>query len=64
MQVRLQMKNGSGSRGPVYEMREIVSTEGVAGLWKGVGPTMERVAALTSSQLATYDGSKQVFILS
>jgi solute carrier family 25 uncoupling protein 8/9 len=62
LKVRLQMKNGSGSRGPVYEMREIVATEGVAGLWKGVGPAMARAAALTASQLATYDESKQALM--
>lgn len=62
LKVRLQMKNGSGSRGPIYEMCEIVSVEGVAGLWKGVGPAMARAAALTASQLATYDETKQALM--
>lgn len=47
-------------RGAVREMHKIVSQEGVKALWKGVGPAMARAAALTSSQLASYDESKQV----
>lgn len=46
--------------GPLGEMRKIVSDEGVKALWKGVGPAMVRAAALTASQLATYDESKHV----
>ena len=46
--------------GPMAEMRTIVSEEGMRALWKGVGPAMARAAALTSSQLATYDETKQV----
>lgn len=44
----------------VGEMRKIISEEGVKALWKGVGPAMARAAALTASQLATYDESKRV----
>lgn len=44
------------------EMRTIVSEEGMRALWKGVGPAMARAAALTASQLATYDETKQVLI--
>lgn len=47
-------------RGAVREMYKIVSEEGVKALWKGVGPAMTRAASLTSSQLASYDESKQV----
>lgn len=46
--------------GPIQELRRTISKEGVRGLWKGVGPAMVRAAALTASQLATYDESKQV----
>ncbi|KAK1388640.1 Mitochondrial substrate carrier family protein ucpB [Heracleum sosnowskyi] len=59
LKVRLQM-NQNSSRGPIEELRRISSTEGMTALWKGVGPAMVRVAALTASQLATYDESKQV----
>lgn len=54
------MNSGLTKAGPVREMRKIVSEEGVKALWKGVGPAMARAAALTASQLATYDESKQV----
>lgn len=54
------MNSGSTKVGPVGEMRKIVSEEGVKALWKGVGPAMARAAALTASQLATYDESKLV----
>ncbi|KAF5732716.1 hypothetical protein HS088_TW17G00246 [Tripterygium wilfordii] len=62
LKVRLQMYPNLRQGGPVAEMRRIVSEEGVKALWKGVGPAMARAAALTASQLATYDESKQILI--
>lgn len=59
IQVRLQM-NTKSNRGPIRELQKIASREGVLALWKGVGPAMARAAALTASQLATYDESKRV----
>jgi solute carrier family 25 uncoupling protein 8/9 len=59
-QVRLQMNSNQRQGGPMAEMRTIVSEEGIRALWKGVGPAMVRAAALTASQLATYDETKQV----
>lgn len=50
-------------RGLTGEMRKIISEEGFRALWKGVGPAMTRASALTASQLATYDESKQVLFL-
>ncbi|PIN26062.1 hypothetical protein CDL12_01198 [Handroanthus impetiginosus] len=61
LKVRLQM-NSKISRGPFQELQKIASEEGVASLWKGVGPAMARAAALTASQLATYDESKRVLM--
>ncbi|XP_011033626.1 PREDICTED: mitochondrial substrate carrier family protein ucpB isoform X2 [Populus euphratica] len=61
LKVRLQM-NANQRQGPMAEMRTIVSEEGIRALWKGVGPAMARAAALTASQLATYDETKQVLI--
>lgn len=54
------MSSNMGRRGAVREMHKIASEEGIKALWKGVGPAMTRAAALTASQLATYDESKQV----
>ncbi|OMP06599.1 Mitochondrial substrate/solute carrier [Corchorus olitorius] len=60
LKVRLQMNSDLKQRGAIAEMRSIVSKEGVGALWKGVGPATARAAALTASQLATYDEFKRV----
>ncbi|KAI5399250.1 uncharacterized protein LOC127092441 isoform X2 [Lathyrus oleraceus] len=58
--------NGSsqdmGKSGPISELQRTVSEEGIKALWKGVGPAMARAAALTASQLATYDETKQILV--
>jgi len=51
-----------GRRGAIREIHSIVAREGVKALWKGVGPAMARAGALTASQLATYDESKQALL--
>ncbi|KAG2697255.1 hypothetical protein I3843_07G097200 [Carya illinoinensis] len=61
LKVRLQM-NPNLRRGPIGELQRIISEEGIRALWKGVGPAMSRAAALTASQLATYDESKRILI--
>ncbi|KAE8660801.1 Mitochondrial substrate carrier family protein ucpB isoform 2 [Hibiscus syriacus] len=58
LKVQLQMNSDLRQRGSIAEMRRIISKEGIRALWKGVGPASFRAAALTSSQLATYDESK------
>lgn len=60
LKVRLQMNPSLRKGGPTKELGRIVSEEGVKALWKGVGPAMARAAALTASQLATYDETKRV----
>ncbi|XP_050235545.1 uncharacterized protein LOC126685672 isoform X2 [Mercurialis annua] len=62
LKVRLQMNINRKQVGPVAELRKIISEEGVWALWKGVGPATVRAAALTASQLATYDETKRVLI--
>ena len=44
--------------GPLACAAAIVRERGVAGLWRGVGPSAARSAILTASQCATYDGVK------
>ncbi|XP_062145498.1 uncharacterized protein LOC133852766 isoform X2 [Alnus glutinosa] len=61
LKVRLQM-NPNLRRGPIGELQRIVSEEGIRALWKGVGPAMARAAAMTASQLASYDESKRILI--
>ncbi|KAL9259359.1 Dicarboxylate carrier SLC25A8-like protein, partial [Drosera capensis] len=55
---RLQLN--PDSKDALGEMRKVYVEEGAMALWKGVDPGMARAAALTSSQLATYDESKRV----
>ncbi|XP_019076842.1 uncharacterized protein LOC100252712 isoform X2 [Vitis vinifera] len=61
LKVRLQMKSNL-RRGAIGEMCKIISEEGIKALWKGVGPAMVRAGALTASQLATYDETKQILM--
>ncbi|KAI9201842.1 solute carrier family 25, member 30-like protein [Polychytrium aggregatum] len=42
--------------------RTIARNEGLGGLYKGVGPNVQRAAVLTASQLPSYDHSKKVLI--
>lgn len=42
------------------QIMEISRQEGVGALWKGVGPSMGRAAALTAAQCAVYDECKQM----
>lgn len=61
LKVRLQMNSNSG-RGPIREIHHMVSKDGIGSLWKGVGPAVARASALTASQLATYDETKQALL--
>ncbi|KAL1542684.1 mitochondrial substrate carrier family protein ucpB-like [Salvia divinorum] len=61
LKVRLQMRR-TNTHGSIQVLQKIASDEGIAALWKGVGPAMTRAAALTASQLATYDESKQMLM--
>ena len=56
----MQMNSDVRKGGLMLELRRTMSEEGIRALWKGVGPAMTRAAALTASQLATYDESKRV----
>lgn len=60
IKVRLQAPNANKQSTFLHEFRTIVREEGVHSLWKGLGPSMGRAAALTASQCAAYDESKQM----
>lgn len=60
MKVRMQVSRQPSDGSLVRELRNMLAVEGLAGLWRGVGPSMARASALTASQLATYDESKQM----
>jgi len=42
--------------------QEIYQQEGIAGLWRGVGPTAQRAAVITSVELPIYDACKHQLI--
>ncbi len=48
----------SGRRGAVAVAREVVRSEGFAGLYRGWGPTATRAALVAAAELATYDEFK------
>ena len=41
---------------------QIVRREGVLGLWRGVGPTVQRAAIITASQIPSYDHTKHTLL--
>lgn len=42
-------------RGFLHALSDIVKTEGILGLYKGVGPTCGRATVLAAAELTTYD---------
>ncbi|RUS34510.1 mitochondrial substrate carrier family protein ucpB [Jimgerdemannia flammicorona] len=63
--VRIQAYNPSPTpryRSVFSAFAEIYRSEGLAGLYRGVGPTTARAALVTASQLATYDHTKHWLI--
>ena len=42
--------------------RAIFQLEGVRGLWRGVGATVQRAAVLTAAQVSSYDHTKSVLL--
>eukprot|EP01103_Thecamoeba_quadrilineata_P003055 TRINITY_DN12887_c0_g1_i1.p1 TRINITY_DN12887_c0_g1~~TRINITY_DN12887_c0_g1_i1.p1 ORF type:complete len:318 (+),score=60.48 TRINITY_DN12887_c0_g1_i1:31-984(+) len=49
-------------KGTVDAFKKITQQEGLKGLYKGVGPTTQRAALLTASQLSSYDHFKHLLI--
>ncbi|MCO5570549.1 hypothetical protein L7F22_024273 [Adiantum nelumboides] len=60
LKVRMQVSRSVSNGKLIGEIRSMMAREGLSGLWRGVGPSMARASALTASQLATYDESKQI----
>ena len=42
--------------------KDIIRNEGVLGLWRGVGPTVQRAAILTAAQIPSYDHTKHYLL--
>eukprot|EP01127_Copromyxa_protea_P004380 TRINITY_DN14243_c0_g1_i1.p1 TRINITY_DN14243_c0_g1~~TRINITY_DN14243_c0_g1_i1.p1 ORF type:complete len:296 (-),score=55.93 TRINITY_DN14243_c0_g1_i1:17-904(-) len=59
VKVRMQAENSERVyRNCFHGFYDIYKTEGIRGLYKGVGPTTQRAILLTAAQLATYDEIK------
>jgi solute carrier family 25 uncoupling protein 27 len=72
VKIRLQVQRREQSLDPNYKIRYkgtidafkvIFKEEGLAGLWKGVAPNVQRAALVNLGELATYDQAKD-FLLS
>jgi hypothetical protein len=67
IKIRLQADGMGGGatpryRGLVHAFTDIVSKEGVTGLWKGVGPTCARASVLAAAELSSYDEIKAALL--
>jgi solute carrier family 25 protein 14/30 len=62
LKVRMQVAATAGSGSLFGSFRKIYLLEGVAGLWRGVGPTSQRAGVIAAVELPVYDGCKKYFI--
>jgi hypothetical protein len=49
-------------KGPFQAFGSIARTEGLHGLFRGVGPTMQRAAILNAAQIPSYDHTKYALL--
>lgn len=59
MQAAAKGKTAHAYKGTLDAFAVIYRQEGLAGLYRGVGPTTQRAMLLTATQLASYDHIKQ-----
>mmetsp|Transcript_11438 Transcript_11438/g.30563 ORF Transcript_11438/g.30563 Transcript_11438/m.30563 type:complete len:294 (-) Transcript_11438:207-1088(-) len=57
---RLPVEERRNYKGLLDAIRRISAEEGVAALWRGVGPTVGRGAVVSMTQLASYDQAKEM----
>jgi hypothetical protein len=58
--IKIRMQSHKGDAMPIsYFAREIHAQGGIAGFWKGVGPTCIRAMKMNGTKLAVYDSIKQ-----
>ncbi len=62
IKVRFQANSNAASIGVISTAKQIIQKEGFVGLYRGVGPTTQRAAILTATQLPVYDHSKRLLI--
>ncbi|XP_026480987.1 mitochondrial uncoupling protein Bmcp [Ctenocephalides felis] len=59
LKVRMQVHGQGLKKGLLKCFYDIYKEEGVAGLWRGVGPTAQRAAVIAAVELPVYDFCKQ-----
>lgn len=67
VRMQAQSRGGAGNGGVFYNSsmdayRTIYRTEGVAGLWKGLGPNIARNSVVNAAELVCYDTVKEALI--
>lgn len=62
MKVRMQSNEGKTKLSFVSEVRRILKTEGIKGLYRGTLPNVTRGAILTATKMATYDHTKHMIL--
>ncbi|KAI6660163.1 Mitochondrial substrate carrier family protein ucpB-like [Oopsacas minuta] len=63
VKIRMQgTKVGKRYKTTFHAFAHIFRTEGIRGLWRGVGPTVQRAMILTASQTSSYDHTKHTIL--
>lgn len=61
--LKIRMQNQKGEPMPIgWHIRHVYADGGVAGFWKGVGPTCIRAMKMNGTKLAVYDSIKHTII--
>lgn len=59
---RKHVEGNTRQLGLLGTLRHILSVEGIAGLWRGAGPAVQRAALVNLGELATYDQAKHTLL--
>ena len=62
VKVRMQAKSGVKYRSSVHAYQTIYRTEGMAGLWSGLGPNVVRNSIVNAAELVCYDTIKELLM--
>lgn len=62
LKVRMQVTSSASAPSLLASFIKIYDFEGVAGLWRGVGPTSQRAGIIAALELPVYDGCKKYLI--
>ena len=63
VKTRLQIASSTGVAPSAFSVaRSVVAEDGVAGLFRGIGPRLARIPFYTAVTLATFEGIKSVFL--